>query len=86
MATVIINHQVKEYNTWKAGFDGDAQAQQGMGAKLLAVGHKAGDPSNVWIVFDVADVNAIAGALGNPEFQKRLEGFGVMSTDVTVLQ
>ena len=86
MATVIINHKVTDYNKWKAGFDADVERRTSMGAKDVAAGHKAGDPSNVWVVIDAAVVNNLGAALSNPEFQKMLAEMGVLSTDVTVLQ
>jgi hypothetical protein len=86
MATVIINHKVTDYEKWKAGFDADLERRETMGATQLAAGHKAGDPSNVWVVMDVADVSSLGAELSKPEFQKILEEIGVLRTDVTVLQ
>ncbi len=85
MKTIIINHKVKEYGTWKAGFEADAARRDGMGIELVAVGEKAGDPGNVYVVFKNVDMAVMGQVMSDPEFQNRLESFGVLSTDLTVL-
>lgn len=86
MPTVILQHTVADYSTWKTGFDSDEERRTSMGAQTLAVGHKAGEPTNVYAVLNVVDLEEMGKAMGNPEFQKVLADFGVQSTDVTVLE
>ena len=59
MATVILNHRVKDYPTWKALYDSDKDRREGMGVTELAVGENVDDPGMVHIVFQVADPNAM---------------------------
>ncbi len=59
MATVIVNHRVKDSASWKALFDTDSQRRQGAGLKELAVGEKAGDPGMVYLVWQVNDTSVI---------------------------
>lgn len=59
MATLILNHKVKDYATWKAGFDSDEERRQGAGIILLSVGQKVGEENNVYAVFNVADPSVL---------------------------
>lgn len=86
MPTIILQHTVKDYPSWKAGFDSDEARRNSMGAETLAVGYKAGEPSSVYAVMKVADISEIGKAMSDPEFQKVLADFGVLSTDVTILE
>jgi hypothetical protein len=86
MATVILNHRVKDYNTWKPLFDSDKARRDSAGVKELAVGEKAGDPGNVYIVFDIADPSIMEKMMSDPELQAKMQEGGVISKpEVTVL-
>lgn len=87
MATVIMSHRVKDYATWKPLFEADAPRREGAGVKVLAVGQKAGDPGNVHMVWDVADVSVIEKMMADPDLQKRMQDGGVISApEVIVLE
>ena len=38
MATVIVNHRVSDYSTWKKGFDSDKETRDAGGLTEIAVG------------------------------------------------
>jgi hypothetical protein len=85
MATVIVNHRVTNYTTWKAGFDSDEARRDSVGAKLLAVGEKADDPGNVYLVFDVADLENMVKMMNDPELKSRMTEFGVITAPEVVV-
>lgn len=85
MATLILNHKVKDYATWKAGFDSDEQRRNEAGISLLAVGEKAGEPGNVYAVFTVADPSVLEGFLADPQLQAKMQELGVISAPERVL-
>ncbi len=86
MPTIIIAHTVKDYPSWKVGFDSDEARRNSMGAETVAVGHKAGEPTNVYAILNVADMAVMGQAMDDPEFQASLAAAGVLSTDVVVLE
>ncbi len=86
MTTIIVNHRVKDYATWKPGFDGDEANRKATGATLVAVGEKAGDPGNVFMIFNVEDMAKLQEFMANPELQQKMQELGVIGApDVTVL-
>ncbi len=86
MATLIVNHRVNNYATWKPLYDSDAPMRAGAGMKELAVGEKAGDPDNVFMIWSVDDISVVEGMLSSPELQARMQEAGVISKpEVTIL-
>lgn len=85
MATVILSHRVKDYATWKPLFDADSARRDAAGVKLLAVGQKAGDPGNVHMVWEIADVSVIDKIMSDPDLQKRMQEGGVISAPEVVI-
>lgn len=86
MATLIVNHRVNDYATWKTMYDSDSARRDGAGMREIAVGEKAGDPGNVFLIWSVDDVSGIEQMMQDPELQKRMEEGGVISKpEVTVI-
>ena len=86
MATVIVNHRVSNYASWKAIYDADQARRDAMGLTQLAVGEKADDPGMVYMVWTVADPSALGAMMGDPELQKTMQEAGVISApEVTIL-
>lgn len=79
MATVIANHRVSNYSTWKVGFDGDQGNRDAAGITTLAVGERADDPGMVYIIFDVKDPSVMQSFMNNPELQQKMKELGVIS-------
>ncbi|MEI8279247.1 MAG: hypothetical protein WCG87_05745 [Bacteroidota bacterium] len=79
MATVILNHRVKDYATWRPLFDSDRARRDGAGIKEIAVGEKVGDPGNVYMIWEMADPSVITKMMADPELQKTMEAGGVIS-------
>ena len=85
MATLILSHRVKDYAIWKTGFDADDQRRVGAGINLITVGQKAGDPGNVYAVFNVADPSILEKFMSDPELQTKMQSLGVISAPETVV-
>lgn len=85
MATVIVNHRVKDYDSWKVGFDSDEERRAGAGINLMSVGQKAGDAGNVYIVFDVKDPSILGPFMANPELQAKMQELGVISVPEAIV-
>jgi hypothetical protein len=85
MATIIVNHRVKDYDTWKVGFDSDEERRASAGIKLMSVGQKAGDAGNVYMVFDVVDPSILPAFMGNPEMQAKMQELGVISAPEAIV-
>ncbi len=85
MATVILNHRVADYATWRPLFDSDSPRRSGAGLKEIAVGQKAGDPGNVFAIWEVADPSIIAGMMADPELQARMKEGGVISAPELII-
>ncbi len=87
MATLILNHRVKDYATWKKLFDLDADRRMEAGITLIAVGQKMGDPGNVYIIFNVEDLGKMQQLMGSAELKKTMEEAGVTSApEATVIE
>ncbi|WP_276131655.1 hypothetical protein [Polluticoccus soli] len=85
MATVIVNHKVKDYATWKQVFDADEERRQAAGLKLMAVGQKSGEPNNVYIVFSMTDPSTLPSFMGSAELQEIMKKGGVMGMPEAVV-
>jgi hypothetical protein len=85
MATVILNHRVKDYATWRPLFDSDQARRDAAGIQLLGVGQKAGDPGNVYMVWELADTSIIEKMMADPELQKRMQEGGVISAPEMII-
>ncbi|MCD6062876.1 MAG: hypothetical protein K0R82_787 [Flavipsychrobacter sp.] len=85
MATLIVNHRVADYATWKTGFDSDEQRRAGAGINLISVGQKAGDPGNVYIIFNVVDPSILPQFMADPELQQKMQELGVISAPEAIV-
>lgn len=85
MATVILNHKVKDYQNWKPLYDADAARRNAVGMRELAVGEKANDPGNVFIIWQVEDAAAVEMMLQDPELHARMAEGGVISTPELII-
>jgi hypothetical protein len=87
MATIILNHRVNDYDSWKKGFDSDVERRSSIGMKEIAVGQKAGDPGMVYMVWSMEDPSVLNAMMSDPELQKTMQEAGVISTpELTVVE
>ena len=79
MATIIVNHKVKDYATWKPHFDKGEHMRREATISLLAVGQKAGEPGNVYIVFKVDNMEKANQLMSGDELKQDMQEAGVIS-------
>jgi len=85
MATVIVNHRVNNYSSWRKIYDADVARRDAAGMKQLAVGESSDDPGNVYIIWEVGDVAAFNKMLGDPDLQKTMQEAGVISAPQAII-
>ena len=85
MATVILNHKVKDFKTWKPLYDGDVARRSGAGIVELAVGEKTNDPGNVFMIWKLDDVSIVEKMLSDPDLKARMAEGGVISAPELII-
>jgi hypothetical protein len=78
MAIIIMNHDVKDFNSWKPVYDADAPRRINAGFKELVVGTKSDNPNSVYMIWE-GDPSAIDQMLEDPELKEKMEEAGVIS-------
>ncbi len=79
MATIILNHKVKDYSTWKDHYNRDSERRTKLGLKELKVGVKSDDTEHVYIIWETDDFSVIEDMLSDPDLKRRMEEAGVIS-------
>jgi len=85
MATVILNHRVKDYKSWKANYDSDKPRRDAMGGTELAVGEKHDDPGMAYMIWQMPDTSALQQMMADPELQKIMAEGGVISVPEMII-
>jgi hypothetical protein len=78
MVTTILSHEVKNFEEWKKGFDGDAGNREAMGVKIHGVYQHHENPNHVTVISEVPSAEAIMGFLSNPDMKANMEAVGVI--------
>ena len=78
MAVVIIRHKVKDFATWKSAYDAHKPARDAAGLSKAQVLRSAGDPNEVVLLFDAADINKAKGFVASADLQSAMRGAGVV--------
>lgn len=79
MALFMVNHEVKDYDSWRQGFDKDATNRDYAGIKTLSVTRSADNLNDVHVVFDVPDAAAFKKFTGSDELKQAMQAAGVIS-------
>ena len=79
MATVILNHRVKDYSVWRPHFDADTQRRNKAGFNGLKVFRAADDPNNIYIIGEIEDPALLDGFMKDPELAEKMQEAGVIS-------
>jgi hypothetical protein len=77
MPLVVVRHKVKDFATWKKGFDGHAGAQKAAGLSNPRVYRTADDRNEVVIMFDTADIASAKKFASSPDLKSAMQGAGV---------
>ena len=78
MPHVLVQHEVKDYDSWRTHFDADSEGRTNAGISNWKVYQVANSPNNVWITMEVADVTVLEQMANNPDWKAKLEAAGVI--------
>lgn len=78
MAIIILNHDVKDFASWKPVYDADADRRINAGFEEIAVGTKSDNPNSVYMIWE-GDPSSIEGMLKDPELKAKMQEAGVVS-------
>ena len=78
MAIIILNHDVKDFASWKQHYDADADRRIKAGFKEVAVGTKSDNPNTAYIIWE-GDPAPLEKMLTDPELKEKMEEAGVIS-------
>ena len=85
MAIIILNHDVKDFASWKPHYDADSDRRINAGIKELAVGTKSDNPNKVFIIWE-GDLAPLEKMLNDPELKEKMDEAGVISPpEITVI-
>ena len=73
-----IHLKVKDYATWRAGYDGGEKGRLSAGITNGRVFRNAADPNDVVVLQDVADVTKARSWLGSDEMKVAMQKDGVV--------
>ncbi len=78
MAIMIVRHRVKDFATWKPVFQAHEPARAAAGLTNPRLFRSADDPSEVVILFDVADIGRAKALAGSDELRSAMTAAGVL--------
>ncbi len=77
--TVIVTHEVKDYDSWKKGFDGDEKPRQEAGLTLLNVYRSVDNANVITATFEATSAEAAKKFVANPALKENMKKAGVTS-------
>jgi len=78
MPFVLVRHQVKDYDAWKAGFDADDANRTAAGFVGASVCRNADDPNEVVALLEVDSLDKARAFTGSEKLREVMEEFGVV--------
>ena len=78
MVKVIVQHEVKDFSTWKKAFDADRPNLKKAGVKLKGLYTSFNKPSDVTMIFKAPSAALFDKIMSDPERQKAIENAGVV--------
>lgn len=80
MAKILIWHKVKDFDTWKRGYDEDAPRRDGAGFKELGI-HRGKIDSNSLVIELEGDPGVMEQMISDPQLKEKMQESGVESMD-----
>ncbi len=85
MATIILSHDVENFNSWKPYYEADFSRREQAGFKELAVGTHSEDPKKVFMIWE-GDPVRLEKMLQDPGLAEKMKEAGVTSVpEVTII-
>lgn len=86
MVTVILSHEVANYENWRAVFDAGEPLRQQAGVKTLGVYRAADNANHITFMGEAPSVEVVQGLMTNPDLKADMEKAGVIGMpDVKIL-
>lgn len=77
--TIFISHEVKDYTTWKKGFDADEPNRKTAGFKVTGLYRGHENPNMITATIEAPNAEAANKFLSNPDLKANMEKAGVIS-------
>ena len=74
-----VKHSVKDYATWRPGFNADSVNRKAAGLKDLAVGAEMDHPNNLIIAMEMSDAQKAKDFAASPKLKETMGKLGVIS-------
>lgn len=74
-----VTHVVKDFDTWKKGFDEDEMNRTASGLTLRALARGIDNPNNVYIFLNVSDLQKAKDFAASPKLKDIMQKLGVIS-------
>ena len=75
-----VHFKVKDFNTWRTGYNENEKGRQSAGITNSRVFHSADDPNEVVVLQDVADIAKARTWLGSDEVKAGMQKRGVIGS------
>nr|WP_315149031.1 hypothetical protein [uncultured Flavobacterium sp.] len=72
-----VTHVVKDYDTWKKGFDEDEMNRSASGLTLRALARGIDNPNNVFVFLNVSDLQKAKDFASSPKLKEIMQKLGV---------
>lgn len=77
MPYLLIRHRVGDYATWKPGFDDHSDARRAAGSHSGRVLRNADDPSELFLLFEVVDLDRARAFVASDDTREKMQAAGV---------
>lgn len=78
MTYMIARHRVADFSQWKSVFDSHSAAQQEAGLNVKQVLRNIDDPDDVFVLFEITDLESARAFVSSSEVPKAKEESGVI--------
>ncbi|WP_179345880.1 hypothetical protein [Winogradskyella ursingii] len=79
MDVITVYHTVRDYDSWRRGFDADSVARNASGLSFVAVERSVEKPNDVKIVLAPSDMDDAKSFIDNPRLKTVMDSLGVLS-------
>jgi quinol monooxygenase YgiN len=78
VASIVVRHKVKDYATWKAGYDDHGPTRKAAGCQGTVVYRNADDPSEVVLLLEWDSIENAKQFAGSDNLRETMEKTGVI--------
>jgi hypothetical protein len=86
MIVLLCRNRVADFAKWKGVFDSHAQAHRDAGLHLKNIWREAGEPNNVFFLFEVTDTGKARAFISNPAAAEAAGASGVVDGEYHFLE